>query len=79
VRWIASRRSNELDQPKPETISHEWIVHTDPWRMRLGAAWPDTDEGRRDAEEVAEALNESFVAGMREAQKAARLAMGLSR
>lgn len=80
TRWKIERRSNEGDQPTPSVIERTWCIM--PVTMAMGypaviAEFPFTAEGRDQAEDLIKVLNAEYVAGMKEAQRAARHALGL--
>ncbi len=79
TRWAVSTRSSKYDHPTPEKIEQFWIVS--PVSLSIGPAFiaefPFTPEGQQQADTVAQYLNSEYIAGMKEAQRAARHALGL--
>lgn len=66
LKYVAGRRSNQYDLPRPMTIIHEWVITNDHGYIVVGlSSWPDTDQGRRSCEAVAFALNNAFAEGRR--------------
>lgn len=73
--YSAYRRSNELDQPKPDTLEHEWVILSRNTRADA-PVFPDTAQGKADAERVARLLNNTFQRGEIAARNKMREALG---
>lgn len=80
TRWIVDDRTNQYDHPRPDEIVMTYIVR--PTSLGIGPAFiaefPQTDEGKSQAERIVRYLNAEYVAGMHDAQVAARQAFAMA-
>lgn len=74
--YTAHRRSTAMDIPRPAGPSHEWVISHGGYTFGF-AKWPDTPEGKTNAETVAAMLNKAADDAAEEARGAIRAALGI--